>query len=117
MLSSRASNVLSRRPQQTELERPVFDRDPLAALAAAHDCVADLSRSVTVLERRAVRCDLAVVCDCSGEVVQLVHERLAPADDVSRRPPVLPPGMVRLRDEHGLEAACAIAVVPEDLEL
>src|SRR3954447_18213269 len=50
-------------------------------------------------------------------MVQLVHERLAPADDVAGRPPVLPERVVRLRDEHGLEAARAVAVGAEDLKL
>src|SRR4051794_22181032 len=49
--------------------------------------------------------------------MQLVHERVAPADDVAGRPPVLPERMVRLRDEHALEAACTVAVGAEHLKL
>ena len=49
--------------------------------------------------------------------MELVHERVAPADDVSGRPPVLPERMARLRDEHRLEAARAVAVGAEDLQL
>ena len=44
-------------------------------------------------------------------------ERVAPADDVAGRPPEIPEGMVGLRDEDGLEAAGAVAVRAEDLEL
>ena len=46
-----------------------------------------------------------------------MHERLAPADDVPGRPPELPEGMVGLGDEHRLEAAGAVAVGAEDLQL
>src|SRR4051794_40779610 len=50
-------------------------------------------------------------------MMDFVDERLAPADDVPRRPPELPEGMIGLGYEHGLEPARAVAVGPEDLEL
>ena len=46
-----------------------------------------------------------------------MHEGVAPADDVPGRPPPLPERMVRFRDEHVLEAAGAVAVELEDLQL
>ena len=70
------------------------DRLALPALARAHDRVADLRRAVAVLEGRAMRCDVRVPRDRRQEVVELVDERVAPADDVAGRPPVLPEGMV-----------------------
>ena len=50
-------------------------------------------------------------------MVDLVDERLAPADDVPGWPPELPERMVGLRDEHRLEAARPVTVGAEDLEL
>ena len=42
--------------------------------------VADLGRAVAVLERRPVRRHVAVVADRGQQVVELVHERVLPAD-------------------------------------
>ena len=70
----------------------------------AHDRVAHLGGAVAVLERGAVRGDVAVVADRGQQVVELVHEGVLPADDVARRPPVLPERVVGLGDEHGPEA-------------
>ena len=69
-----------------------------AGLARADDRIATTARGSRprTLRRTARR-------PSSGSpehVVQLVDERVAPADDVSRRPPVLPERMVRLRHEH-----------------
>src|SRR4051812_7943275 len=81
-------------------------RDGLAARAVgrAQHRVADLGSAVAVLERRAVRGDVGVVADRTQEVVDLVDERVLPADHVPLRPPVLPEGMVGLGDEHRAEA-------------
>ena len=46
-----------------------------------------------------------------------MREGVAPADDVPGGPPEIPERVVRLGDEHRLEAAGAVAVRPEDLEL
>src|SRR5215212_1648118 len=115
--SLRASTVRSSRAPLTVLERSVLERDPFAAFAAPHDCVADLRSAVAVLEGRTVRRDVGVVRDRTEEVMQLVHERFAPADDVPWRPPMLPPRMLHLGDEHRLEATCPVAVVAEHLQL
>src|SRR5207344_1719349 len=88
----------------------------LAALAGADDRVADLGGAIAVLERRAVRPDRRAVRDCVEHVPELVHERVAPADDVAGRPPELPERMLGLGDEHRREPACAAAVA-EDLDL
>src|SRR5262245_57885073 len=88
----------------------------LAALPRADDRVADLCRPIAVLEGGAVRRDVGIVGDRPEQVVELVHERVAPADDVAGRPPELPERMVGLGDQHGGEPARATAV-PEHLEL
>src|SRR5207248_2778774 len=98
-------------------ELAVRDLLAAAALRRADDRVADLGGAVAVLEGGAVRRNLVLSRDRPEEVVQLVHERVAPADDVPRRPPPLPERMVRLRDEHVLEAAGAVALELEDLQL
>src|SRR5687768_15306489 len=61
--------------------------------------VADLGGAVAVLERGAVRPDLAVVADGGQQVVQLVDEGVLPADDVAGWPPVLPEWVIGLGDE------------------
>ena len=91
--------------------------DAAAALARADDRVAHLGGAVAVLEGRAVRSDVRVLRDRAKEVERLVGERVAPADDVARRPPEIPERVVRLRDEHRLEASRPVAVGPEDLKL
>src|ERR687887_561126 len=95
------------------------ERHVLAATARArtNDCLADLRRAVAVLERRAVRCEVAAVGDRTQEVMHLVHEGIAPADDVSGRPPEVHEGMVRLSDKDGPEAARPFFAVEEDLQL
>src|SRR3954463_660501 len=45
-----------------------------------------------------------VVADGCEQVVQLVHERVLPPDDVALRPPVLPERVVGFGDEDGAEA-------------
>ena len=64
-----------------------------------------------------MRCEVAVVGDRAQEVMQLVHERISPADDVPGRPPKIHERMARLRHEHRPEAACAVLAVEEDLQL
>src|SRR5688572_17066777 len=49
--------------------------------------------------------------------MELVDERVAPADDVAGRPPVLPERMARLRDEHVREPARALLTRAKDLQL
>src|SRR3954463_9121306 len=85
--------------------------------ARAHDRLADLRRAIAVLERRAVRCDVAVLGDRAQEVMHLVHERISPSDDVPGRPPEIHERMVRLGYEHGPEAARAFLAVEKDLQL
>ena len=80
-------------------------------LGGAQHRVADLGGAVAVLERRAVRRDVGVVADRRQEVVDLVHERVLPADHVALRPPVLPERMVGLGHEHGAEAGVALGVL------
>src|SRR6476620_8502544 len=98
------------------LERAVGELLAPAALARADDRVADLGCAVAVLERGAVGGDVRVVGDRPEQMVELVHERVAPADDVARRPPELPERMVGLGDEDPREPARAAAVA-EHLEL
>src|SRR5919201_2832341 len=88
-----------------------------SARARSDDRLTDLRRAIAVLERRAVRCDVAAVGDRRQEVMHLVHERVAPADDVSRRPPEVHERMVRLGHENGPEAARAVLAVEKDLQL
>src|SRR2546423_7180836 len=97
------------------ISREAAERQLLAPTAGArsHDRLADLRRAIAVLERRAVRCDVAVVGDRAQEVMHLVHERIAPSDDVPRRPPEVHERMVRLRHEHRPEAAGAVLAVEE----
>src|SRR5687767_6014217 len=106
-LRTRTDPTASASRPRCELQGLVRDGLAAPALPRADDRVADLGGSVAVLERRAVRSDVRVVGDGGEEVVQLVDERVAPADDVPRRPPVLPEGMGRLRDEDCREAARA----------
>ena len=75
-----------------------------ALLGRAQHRVAHLGGAVAVLERGAVRRDVAVVADRRQQVVQLVHERVLPADRVPLRPPVLPERVVGLGDQHRAEA-------------
>src|SRR5712691_1556689 len=96
---------------------PIRDRFSFSALARADDRVADLGRAVAVLEGRTVGANLGVAGDRRQEVVQLVDEGVSPTDDVAWRPPVLRERVIGLRDEHTLEAACPVAVGPEDLQL
>src|SRR5712691_6134523 len=96
---------------------PIRDRFSFSALARADDRVADLGRAVAVLEGRTVGANLGVAGDRRQEVVQLVDEGVSPTDDVAWRPPVLRERVIGLRDEHALEAACPVAVGPEDLQL
>ena len=95
------------------------ERQLLAATAGArsHDRIADLRRAIAVLERCAVRCDVAAVGDRLQEVMHLVHEGLSPADDVPRRPPEIHERMVCLRHEHRPEAARAVLAFEIDLQL
>src|SRR6478735_2567249 len=99
---------------------PVGQRLARAIVGGAQHRVADLRGAVAVLEGRAVRPDLRVLADRREEVVDLVDERVLPADHVPLRPPVLPEGMVGLGHEHGAEALGELAgrgVAVVDLEL
>src|ERR1700741_5036866 len=68
----------------------VVDLLPPALLRRAQHRVADLGGATAVLQRGAVRSDVAVVADRGQQVVQLVDEAVLPADHVALRPPVLP---------------------------
>src|SRR3954454_19899644 len=118
----RMRRPLSRRSSWKELTARAMlpvERQLLPATggAGAHDRLADLRRSIAVLEGRAVRRDVAVVGDRAEEVMHLVHEGVSPPDDVARRPPEVHEGMVRLCHEHGPEAARPFLAVEEDLQL
>src|SRR5258708_272576 len=115
MSLSPSVSVEPRRSPLPALSRPA--RLALPALRRAHDRVTDLGRAVAVLERRTVRGDVTVRGDRVQHVMELVHERVAPADDVAGRPPVCPERIVGLADESCLEPACAITVGAEYLEL
>src|SRR5215207_5341809 len=82
-----------------------------ALLGRPQHRVADLRRAVAVLQRRPVRRDVGVVPDRREQVVQLVHERVLPADHVPLRPPMLPERVVGLGHEHGEEARVALGVL------
>src|SRR5215218_8782260 len=88
---------------------PVGHRLAVPRGGRARDRVAHLCGPVAVLEVPAVRPDAAAVADGGQEVVQLVHERVLPADDVAGRPPVLQEGVIRLGHEHGAEALRPLA--------
>jgi hypothetical protein len=51
-----------------------------------------------------VRPNLTLVADRAQQVVDLVDERMLPADDVTGRPPTLHEGVVRVGDVHGLKS-------------
>src|SRR5512133_2340558 len=53
------------------------------ALGGAQDRVADFRSAIAVLERRTQRGGLRVLRDRPQQVMDLVHERVLPADDVS----------------------------------
>src|SRR3954451_21624731 len=84
--------------------------------ARAYDRLADLRRAIAVLERRAVRCDVAVLGDRAQEVMHLVHERIPPSDYVPGWPPEIHERMARLGYEDRPEAARAFFAVEEDLQ-
>src|SRR4029453_220665 len=68
---------------QQPLELSVSELFALSALRRADDRVRDLGCAVAVLERRPVWRHVRAVGDRRQEVVELVDERLAPADDVA----------------------------------
>ena len=78
----------------------------------AEDRVRHLGAAVAVLERRAVRRDGALARDRREQVRDLVGERVAPADDVTGRPPVTHERVLGLGDEHTGEV-----LLVRDLEL
>jgi hypothetical protein len=80
------------------------DRLARPALARAEDRVAGLGGAVAVLEGRAERGDVALAGDRAQQVIDLVNEAVAPAEPVSRRPPVLDVRMAGVGDEHAAEA-------------
>src|SRR5207302_1873029 len=73
--------------------RAVADLFPSAALARAQDRVTHLGRPIAILEVRAIRPYVSAGGDRLQKVVDLVHERVLPADDVAVRPPPLPEGV------------------------
>src|SRR6266540_5049909 len=81
----------------------IRDLLPATALGRPDDRVANLGGAVPVLERRSVGSDVVVVGDRAQEVMDLVHERVLPADDVARRPPPLP---AAAEMEHLADLAC-----------
>src|SRR5919197_3708405 len=97
----RASSTRDLRPDPLA---SIADRLPRPSLCGAQDRVAHLGRAGAVLERGAVGRDVGVVADRGQQVVDLVHERVLPADDVAGRPPVRPERMVGLGDQHRAKA-------------
>src|SRR5690606_41320 len=67
----------------------------------------------------AIRGNFSAADDRVEEVVEFVHKRVLPADDVPVRPPVLPVGMERLSDQRVVEAARLFRLIPgpENVEL
>src|SRR5207248_5816230 len=95
--------------------RLVFYVHGAARRRGVKDRVTDHGGAIAILERRAVGSDLAIVDNRIQQVIDLVDEGMFPADDMSLGPPVLPPRVKRLADQHigkALRFAWA-AVLPE----
>src|SRR5918992_2669278 len=112
-MNSSSSPFVSSVPSSRTVRPPSVVLDALTPtpLRGPEHRVAHLGGAVAVLERRAVRRNVAVVPDGGHEVVQLVDEGVLPADDVPVGPPVLPERVVGLGDEHRAEALRPLRVL------
>ena len=75
-----------------------------ALVCRFEDCVANDGGAITVFEGRAVRRYVTVIDYAIEKVRDLMHERMLPPNYVTVGPPVLPKWVVRLSDQHSMEA-------------
>src|ERR1035441_2133385 len=105
----------------TALASPVllFYPDPGLALGRVGYRVHDLAVPVTVEERRPLRAHRPVVRDRGQEVVELVHERMVPAEAAALADPVLAQVRVLLGEhvQGPVPAGPPVPLAEENLEL
>src|SRR5450759_554252 len=102
------------------LSASVGDVLAAAGRGAPENGVAYLRCPVAILKGRAVRSDRAIFGNGRQEMVDLVDEGVLPADHVTGRPPVLPEGVLCLRDQDGAEpvaSSLGVRIVKSHLQL
>ena len=93
--------------------------DLATAIRRLEDRVADHGVAISVYKVSADGRDLFVVHNAVEQMCDLVHKGMFPADHMPLRPPVFPPGVIGLGNEHVAEALGLFWFVanPVDLEL